>query len=104
MAERITCHDTDYQSKVRRRINGTKQKDISYAKHFLERIKKRDIILPTLKTLSHGKIIEVYVENNEVTKAVIEVVKNKRYVKRFVIAFNDVGMTYITAYTKRKGE
>lgn len=95
-----------YETQVKNKLYLCAFGEVVYSDHFLERMKQRNLRIPTIRTLIYGKVIEVALKKEEVTRAVISIKESEKRDKEFVVGFeNDNSLIFITVYSrKRKGE
>lgn len=110
MAERHYVYNTDdnwknwYAADVKNKLYLTMFGQVIHTKHFKEKVRKRNIRIPTVKTLLYGKVIAVAFRKGTINRAIISVVAGEKYERRFVVAFKDRDLIFVTTFLREREE
>lgn len=73
------------------------RKLVFYSKHYVERIMKRNCTIPSIYELQRGKVVQVEIDNGDITKATIRTKSGNDDICTTVLFLRDM-IIYMTAY------
>lgn len=79
------------------------RKMVFYSKHYMDRVINRKCTVPTIYELQRGRVVQVEIENGDVTKATIRTNSGKDDICTTVLFLNDM-IVYMTAYKNCKND